>query len=63
MLILLLFPFFVGEIEAMLPKNLIYDLIIGNITGVNTVPCPRWKNKEISQNMKSLRRTTKKRDR
>jgi hypothetical protein len=56
-------PYFVGEIEAKVPKNLICDVIIGIITGVKDVTCPRRKNKEISQNIKSLRRTTKKRDR
>ncbi|XP_053388947.1 uncharacterized protein LOC123538510 [Mercenaria mercenaria] len=35
-------PYFEGEIEVMVPKTLICDLIIGNIPGVRDVTDPEW---------------------
>ncbi|XP_053378778.1 uncharacterized protein LOC128548205 [Mercenaria mercenaria] len=38
-------PYYIGEIEAMVPKSLICDLVIGNVPGVLDRPDPEWKKK------------------
>jgi hypothetical protein len=35
-------PYYKGEIEAMVPKSLICDLVFGNIPGVLDKPDPNW---------------------
>ena len=35
-------PYYVGELEVMVPKSLICDLIIGNVQGVSDKPNPDW---------------------
>ena len=35
-------PYFKGELEVMAPKNLICDLIIGNVDGVSDKPAENW---------------------
>ncbi|XP_060603795.1 uncharacterized protein LOC132756686 [Ruditapes philippinarum] len=39
-------PYYVGELEAMVLKSLICDLVIGNVAGVLDKPDPEWKETE-----------------
>ena len=38
-------PYFVGELEVMVPKALICDLVIGNVPGASDKPSPSWNDK------------------
>ena len=40
-------PYFTGEIEALVPKSLICDLVIGNISGARDKPDETWEPQHI----------------
>ena len=50
-------PFYVGQVEALIMDNPVYDLIIGDITGARSADNPNldWKN-EVSCDVPNLER-------
>jgi predicted DNA-binding protein (UPF0278 family) len=50
-------PYYVGELEVMVPKALICDLIIGNVPGATIKPDPEWVRRQTKSAAAVMTRT------